>query len=120
MIFTSFCWHTEDNYFGSVNYHHFGAPKVWYIVPQDKATKMEHLLKNYIAHKSEEFALYSLRVQIPPDVLISNGIPVYRLVQRKNEFVLVWPRVFHAGFNTGYVLSPLYDLLPPFNFLVML
>ncbi|CDR97861.1 jmjC transcription factor, putative [Babesia bigemina] len=93
MCLTSFCWHTEDNYFGAVNYHHFGAPK---------ATRLETLLKDYSAHESEEFALYSLRIQVPPDVLIANRIPVYRVVQRENEFVFAWPRAYHSGLNTGY------------------
>ncbi|AFZ80547.1 jumonji/arid domain containing protein [Theileria equi strain WA] len=112
MCFTSFCWHTEDNYFGSVNYHHVGAPKIWYVVPPAKAGKMEALLKNFIAMESEEFALYSLRVQVPPDVLISNDIPIYRIVQQENEFVLVWPRTFHAGFNAGFNSNEACNIAP--------
>jgi histone demethylase JARID1 len=29
MMFATFCWHNEDNYLFSMNYHHRGAPKQW-------------------------------------------------------------------------------------------
>ncbi|GIX65880.1 histone lysine demethylase JMJC1/KDM5D/JARID1D [Babesia caballi] len=102
MAMTSFCWHTEDNYFGAVNYHHWGAPKIWYVIPPRKAGRLEAFLRNYVASEGEDFAVYSLKVQVPPDVLIANGIPVCRIVQRENEFVLAWPRAFHSGMNVGY------------------
>jgi hypothetical protein len=37
MFLSSFCWHTEDHYFSSINYHHWGEPKTWYGVPADGA-----------------------------------------------------------------------------------
>lgn len=112
MCLTSFCWHTEDNYFGAVNYHHWGAPKVWYVVPPGKASSVESVLKNYLASESEEFAVYSLRVQVAPDVLVANGIPVYRTIQREGEFVFAWPRAFHSGFNAGYNCNEACNMAP--------
>ncbi len=41
MLFASFCWHNEDNYFYSISYLHFGATKQWYCVPGDSAEKFE-------------------------------------------------------------------------------
>ncbi|KAK1444137.1 lysine-specific demethylase [Babesia gibsoni] len=112
MCLTSFCWHTEDNYFGAINYHHWGDPKIWYIVPPQYAGRIESMLKNYLASESAEFAVYSLRVQIAPDVLISNGIPIYRTVQREGEFIFAWPRAFHSGLNVGYNCNEACNLAP--------
>ena len=33
MLFSSFCWHNEDNYLYSINYMHWGATKTWCGVP---------------------------------------------------------------------------------------
>jgi len=43
MLFASFCWHNEDNYFNSVNYSHFGADKQWYGVPCDQEKRFERV-----------------------------------------------------------------------------
>jgi histone demethylase JARID1 len=43
MLFASFCWHNEDNYFYSISYNHFGATKQWYSVPGDKADDFERV-----------------------------------------------------------------------------
>mmetsp|Transcript_45335 Transcript_45335/g.73846 ORF Transcript_45335/g.73846 Transcript_45335/m.73846 type:complete len:829 (-) Transcript_45335:204-2690(-) len=100
----SFAWHTEDYDLSSINYLHFGAPKVWYCVPPEFADKVERLAatlfpqsfrecKQFLRHKSS---------MIEPDILIRHGIPVSFALQNPNDFMILFPRAFHCGFNTGF------------------
>jgi hypothetical protein len=41
MLFATFCWHTEDNYFYSINYSHYGSSKQWYGIPGSDANTFE-------------------------------------------------------------------------------
>lgn len=36
-----------------------------------------------------------------PKVLIDNDIPVYKAVQKAGEFVITFPKAYHAGFSHG-------------------
>ena len=47
-LFSTFCWHNEDNYLYSINYHHWGAPKQWYGIPGTKedAEGLEKVFKS--------------------------------------------------------------------------
>lgn len=37
-----------------------------------------------------------------PQILMEHGIPVYRTDQRAGEFIVTFPRAYHAGFNQGF------------------
>ena len=41
MKFATFCWHYEDLMLYSINYHHWGKPKLWYCVPHSDREKFE-------------------------------------------------------------------------------
>ncbi|KYK62634.1 histone lysine demethylase JMJC1/KDM5D/JARID1D [Toxoplasma gondii TgCatPRC2] len=112
MVFSTFCWHTEDNFFAACNYHHWGAPKVWYLVPPSRAPSVERLLQSYLSEKDPEYVLHSLTVQLPPALFVENRIPIYRTEQRTNEFLLLWPRTFHAGFNAGFNCNEACNFAP--------
>ena len=47
MLFSSFCWHNEDNYLFSINYSHFGECKQWYGVPGHQAKQFEKVTKGF-------------------------------------------------------------------------
>ena len=37
----------------------------------------------------------------PPKILLDHDVPVYKAVQKPGEFVVTFPRAYHAGFSHG-------------------
>lgn len=48
MFGTSFAWHREDRNLFSINYLHYGEPKVWYSVPAQFAERLEEAIQEEI------------------------------------------------------------------------
>ncbi len=104
-LFTTFCWHNEDNYLYSINYHHTGAPKQWYGVPGTKedAEGLEKVFKNYLSMKMRDVPdlLHHITTMFSPRLLQKADVPIYKLLQHEGEFVVTFPRSFHGGFSMG-------------------
>lgn len=107
MLFTTFCWHTEDNYLASINYLHGGAPKVWYGVPAVHRAAFEALMRARFADLFAQHPdlLYQLVTTLDPRALREHGISCVRAVQRGGEFIITFPASFHAGFNCGFNIA---------------
>lgn len=41
----------------------------------------------------------------PPNILLENDVPVYKAVQKPGEFIITFPRAYHAGFSHGKISS---------------
>jgi len=39
----------------------------------------------------------------PPNILLEHGVPVYKAVQKPGEFIITFPRAYHAGFSHGMI-----------------
>ena len=104
MLFSSFCWHTEDNYLNSINYNHHGSAKIWYGVPGAHAAQFEKVARaNFpLSFKESPDLLHQMNTQISPGLLHSHGVPVYKIVQEPGSFVLTWPQAYHGGFSSGF------------------
>ncbi|XP_031282041.1 putative lysine-specific demethylase JMJ16 [Pistacia vera] len=114
MCFSSFCWHVEDHHLYSLNYMHWGAPKIWYGVPGNNALKLEEAMRKHLPDLFEEQPdlLHKLVTQLSPSILKSEGVPVYRCVQNAGEFVLTFPRAYHSGFNCGFNCAEAVNVAP--------
>jgi histone demethylase JARID1 len=114
MCFSSFCWHVEDHHLYSMNYMHWGAPKMWYGVPGKDALKLEAAMRKHLPDLFEEQPdlLHKLVTQLSPSILKAEGVPVFRCVQNAGEFVITFPRAYHAGFNCGFNCAEAVNVAP--------
>ncbi|EOA34589.1 hypothetical protein CARUB_v10022146mg [Capsella rubella] len=103
MLFSSFCWHFEDHCFYSVNYLHWGEAKCWYGVPGSAASAFEKVMRKTLPDlfDAQPDLLFQLVTMLSPTVLQENKVPVYSVLQEPGNFVITFPKSFHAGFNFG-------------------
>lgn len=114
MKLSTFCWHTEDNFFPSINYNHLGAEKLWYGVPGSHALQFEAAMRalNPTLFAETPDLLHRLVTATPPAQLAEHGIPICRLVQRQGEIVITLPRAYHSGFNCGFNIAEACNFSP--------
>lgn len=114
MTLSTFCWHVEDHHFYSVNYHHFGDPKVWYSIPASYSKKFEEVMRRRLPHlfDAQPDLLHSLVTILSPAVLKEEGIPVYRAEQHPRSYIITFPNAYHAGFNTGFNCAEAVNFAP--------
>jgi [histone H3]-trimethyl-L-lysine4 demethylase len=106
MMFSTFCWHNEDHYCYSINYQHFGATKTWYGIPGSDAEKFEAAMRNAVPElfETQPDLLFQLVTMLSPGRLKDEGVKVYAVDQRPNQFIITFPQAYHAGFNHGVLL----------------
>merc|ERR1719340_161659 len=115
MCFSTFCWHTEDHWTPSINYLHWGEPKTWYGIPSRYAEKAEEGMRSSAKElfSGQPDLLHHIVTTMNPNVLQAHGIPVYRTDQQAGDFIVTFPRAYHAGFNQGYNLAEAVNFAPP-------
>ena len=116
MKFSTFCWHYEDLMLNSINYNHYGKPKLWYSIPCDERVKFEKVVRNkiHLLIKKDPNILLDIVTMINPTYLMSHNVSifklpltnsfqvtVYRTLQMPGEYVLTMPGSYHGGFSTG-------------------
>lgn len=101
-----FAIHREDMKLYSINYLKSGAPKVWYIVPPEFYEKTLFLAKqDLLASGETEVNCPSWEMHksfiMDPEWFDKHGIPLYQILQRPGQAVMVHPLTLHFGFNCG-------------------
>ncbi|KAI0687828.1 hypothetical protein BC835DRAFT_1419662 [Cytidiella melzeri] len=100
----TFAWHVEDMDLFSINYIHFGAPKFWYAIPQGRSNALENIMRGYFPKEVSNCSQFLRHKSFlaSPGVLAQSSCRPNCLVQQPGEFVVTFPRGYHAGFNLGF------------------
>lgn len=105
----------------SINYHHCGASKTWYCIPGDAALRFENVVRenmyrDHILSPNGEDGAFDILSEkttlFPPNILLEHGVPVYKAVQKPGEFIITFPRAYHAGFSHGETFYSLILYFP--------
>ena len=114
MCFSTFCWHNEDHWSYSINYLHWGEPKSWYGVPGEHADTFERAMKRVAPElfDSQPDLLHQLVTICNPNILMADGVPISRCHQQAGEFVVTFPRAYHAGYNQGMNFAEAVNFAP--------
>lgn len=94
---------------------HWGETKTWYGIPGQDAEKFEAAIKREAPDlfEAQPDLLFQLVTLMNPQRLTEAGVQVYACNQRAGEFVVTFPKAYHAGFNHGVCL--LFSLLQIFS-----
>jgi len=78
--YSTFCWHYEDLMMYSLNYAHWGKPKLWYSVPLSDREKFEKLAKDKVSllFKEDPNLLLDIVTMLHPAYFLSHGVQVTR------------------------------------------
>ncbi|VDK37862.1 unnamed protein product [Taenia asiatica] len=115
MVFSTFCWHIEDHWSCSINFNHWGEPKTWYGVSSANAVLFERAMRKQAGELFDlaPDLLHHITTIMNPNLLQAEGVPIYRTDQHCGEFVVTFPRAYHAGFNQGFNFAEAVNVCPP-------
>jgi hypothetical protein len=82
---------------------HWGESKTWYGIPGDDAELFEAAIKGEAPDlfQAQPDLLFQLVTLMNPRRLTEAGVRVFACNQRAGEFVITFPKAYHAGFNHG-------------------
>ncbi|XP_011310523.1 protein Jumonji [Fopius arisanus] len=107
MLFSACCWYRDPHGLPWIEYLHTGAKKIWYGIPNEFNDNFREALSKMVPRfcKNKKIWLPSDTAMVPPEMLVSNGVPLCRTVQEPGQFIIVFPKAFTSSICTGYVVS---------------
>ncbi|XP_072051876.1 LOW QUALITY PROTEIN: uncharacterized protein [Amphiura filiformis] len=107
MLYSTETWNCDRHSLPSIEYLHSGAPKIWYCIPSSEVNRTEKLLQTNVPNlcpRQQQHLLMnqSFLCMIPPQVLLNAGIPVRRIEQNCEEFVVTFPGAAACSISCGY------------------
>ncbi|CAD7698279.1 unnamed protein product [Ostreobium quekettii] len=99
-----FAWHLEDMDLMSVNYLHWGSPKVWYCVSPGNKEKFQQMAQSLFPdmHRECKAFLRHKDILLSPSFLKSYNIKYHQAKQAPGEFIVLNAGAYHSGFNLGF------------------
>ncbi|KAH8104321.1 JmjC domain, hydroxylase-domain-containing protein [Phellopilus nigrolimitatus] len=99
----TFVWHVEAMDLFSINYICFGAPKFWYAIPQARSVQLENTLRSFFPRDVAQCRQFLRHKSLlaSPTLLAQSSCKFNKVVHYVGEFVITFPRGFHAGLNLG-------------------
>ena len=120
MLFSTFAWHVEDHNLFSLNYLHAGAPKTWYGVPAESSNAFEAALHDDVYKMSADTPTLRAaelvarkNTMFAPSAVVRHGGKAFRTTQNAGEFVVTFPRAYHAGFSHGFNVAEAINFATP-------
>ncbi|XP_041104468.1 protein Jumonji-like isoform X1 [Polyodon spathula] len=106
MVFSTSCWSRDQNCLPYIDYSHTGADCVWYCIPAEENKKLDKVVHTLLqANGTPGLEMLESNIMISPEVLIREGIKVYRTVQKSSEFIVSFPGTFVSKVCCGYNVS---------------
>lgn len=84
-------------------------------MPASAARRFEEVMRKELPHlfKGRPDLLYLLITQLSPQILKKHKIPIYRMTHYEGEYMITFPRAYHAGFNNGFNVAESVNFAPP-------
>lgn len=105
----------EDKNLSSISYISCGSSRVWYVIPVSHKTRFESIVAaklldfKYLNEHYEGIRQIIATKNILFDLNLMSSISfqlrVHSLIQPRNQFVILEPRVYHGGFKMGYSIA---------------